>query len=191
MDLMIVLLFAGAVFGLCFLADKGFQKLFRGHPQHRSGRALRLSKKYGSFGVILVMLGVAGLLAGLPGNWMLMAGSALIAVVGIGLIIYYLTFGIYYDDKGFLYSVFGKRSRSYPYGQIRCQQLYAVQGGSTLLELHMADGSSVTIQLSLEGAEAFLNTAFLGWVQQNNIDIRNTQFHDPKNSCWFPSQEVE
>ena len=64
-------------------------------------------------------------------------------------------------------------------------------GGSVLVDLHMNDGSAVPVQLSLEGAEDFLNTAFLGWVQQNNIDIRNTHFHDPKNSCWFPSQEVE
>lgn len=191
MDFVVIVLLAAATFGICFLADKGFQKAFRSRQQHRSGNAVRLTKKYGAFGMMLVMLGVAGCLAGIPGNWVLMAGGILIALVGAGLIVYYLTFGIYYDGVSFLYSAFGKKSMSYCYGQIHHQQLYVLQGGSVLVDLHMTDGSAVPVQLSLEGAEDFLNTAFLGWVQQNNIDIRNTHFHDPKNSCWFPSQEVE
>ena len=191
MDFIVIALLAAVTFGICFIADKGFQKAFRSRQQHRSGKAVRLTKKYGAFGMMLVMLGVAGSLAGLQGSWALVVGSVVITLVGVGLITYYLTFGIYYDGESFLYSAFGKKDATYRHGQISHQQLYVLQGGSALLELHMTDGSAVPVQLSLDGAEDFLNTAFLGWVQQNNIDIRDTHFHDPQNSCWFPSREVE
>jgi hypothetical protein len=97
--------------------------------------------------LMLVMLGVAGCLAGIPGNWVLMAGGILIALVGAGLIVYYLTFGIYYDGESFLYSSFGKKSMSYRYGQIHHQQLYVLQGGSVLVDLHMTDGSAAVYQV--------------------------------------------
>ena len=39
-----VLLVAAVVFGICFLADKGFTKIFRGQVQHRSGLSVRPNK---------------------------------------------------------------------------------------------------------------------------------------------------
>ena len=57
-------------------------------------------------------------------------------------------------------------------------------------QLHYGVTLSAEVQLALQGAEDFLNTAFLGWVRQKNIDIReNCDFHDPENSCWFPAEE--
>lgn len=189
MDFIVILLIAALTFGLCYLTDKLYQKVFRSKQQHYSGRSVRLSKKYGAFGVILFVLGLAVLLCGLSGGWILIAGGVLILLTGIGLMVYYLTYGIFYDADSFLYTSFGKKSIPYRYGQISHQQLYVLQGGSILLELHMQDGHAIQIQLQLAGAEDFLNTAFLGWVQQNNLDIRSTNFHDPQNSCWFPSGE--
>lgn len=189
MDFIVILVLAALTFGLCFLVDKLHQKLFRSSQQHRSGKAVRLNKKFGAFGLILFILGLAALFTGLPGQWVLIAGGILIMLTGIGLVVYYMTYGIFYDGDSFLYTTFGKKSVSYRYGQISHQQLYVLQGGNILLELHMKDGSAVQLQLQLAGAEDFLNAAFLGWVQQNNIDIRTTNFHDPKNSCWFPSGE--
>ena len=66
MSVVFILLVAAAVFGLCFAVDKLFTKLFRSRAQHRSGMAVRASKRYGAFGVILMVLGVAALLV-----WML------------------------------------------------------------------------------------------------------------------------
>ena len=60
MGILRILLIAVLVFGLCFLADKGFSRLFRSKVQHRSGLAVRASKRYGSFGVILLVLGIPG-----------------------------------------------------------------------------------------------------------------------------------
>ena len=52
MQFVIVLLIAAAVFGVCYLVDKGFSKAFRGKAQHRSGMAVRANKRFGVFGVV-------------------------------------------------------------------------------------------------------------------------------------------
>lgn len=186
-----VLIVAALVFGVCFLVDRGFTKLFRSQAQHRSGTAVRLNKKYGAFGLILVVLGISAVISGIAQSVVLLIGGIIVAAMGAALVVYYMTFGIFYDDESFVYTTFGKKSRTYHYSQIRSQQLYVVQGGNIIVELHMTDGSAVQVQLALQGAEDFMNTAFLGWVRQRNIDIReNCDFHDPQNSCWFPAEEA-
>ena len=190
MEWIAVLLVAAVVFGLCFCIDKAFTGLFRSRAQHTTGLAVRLNRKLCAFGLILCMLALAAIFAGLKEGWVLIAGGVLLLVVGVGLIVYYITFGIFYDDDSFLYTTFGKKSVTYRYNQIRGQQLYVVQGGNIIVELHMTDGSAVSVQLQMQGAEDFLNTAFLGWVRQKNLDARNGfEFHDPDNSCWFPGVE--
>lgn len=191
MEYIAILLVAAATFGICFLFDKGFTKVFRGKAQHVSGRSVRLSKKYGAFGLILFILGLAAVFTGLSDGWVLIAGGAVVMLLGISLVVYYMTYGIFYDDDGFVYTAFGRKSVTYPYNQILHQQLYVVQGGNILVELHMTDGRAVQVQLQLQGAEDFMNTAFLGWVRQKNLDMRegNWEFHDPQKSCWFPAEE--
>ena len=191
MEYLAIIIFAALVFGVCFLVDKGFTKLFRNQAQHHSGQAVRLNKKYGAFGLILTVLGLATLFAALSETWIFVAAGAIVIVMGIALVVYYMTFGIFYDADGFVYTTFGKKSSTYQYNQIRCQQLYQVQGGNIIVELHMTNGNTVQVQLQLNGAEDFLNTAFLGWVRQKNLDVRSgcCDFHDPEKSCWFPSLE--
>ena len=108
--------------------------------------------------------------------------------MGIGLIVYYMSFGIYYDRDSFIYSSFGHKSVTYRYNQIRGQMLYAVNGGN-LIELHMTDGNSVNLQSSMIGVYPFLDKAFEGWCHQKGIDPEGCDFHDPDNSCWFPNVE--
>ena len=60
MEFVLILLIAGAIFGLCYLIDKGFARSFRSKAQHRSGLAVRANKRYGVFGVCLSVLGVLG-----------------------------------------------------------------------------------------------------------------------------------
>ena len=43
MGIVSILLIVAAVFGLCYLVDKGFTKLFRGKVQHSSGKSVRLN----------------------------------------------------------------------------------------------------------------------------------------------------
>lgn len=189
MDILFILLFGAAVFGLCFLIDRLFKKLFRSKKQHITGRSVRLTKRYGSFGALMVTLGVASIFAWLNGaEWILVAGGCLVLVVGIGLIVYYLTFGIYYDDDSFLYHTFGKRGVTYEYGDIIGQKLYTASG-NIIVELHMKDGKTVAIQSTMDGPYDFLDEAFAGWCRQTEHDPENCEFHDPSNSQWFPMME--
>ena len=191
MEFLGIILFVAAIFGLCFLVDKGFTKLFRSQAQHYSGLSIRLNKKYGAFGLIRFVVGLAAVFTGLDGEWVLTAGGVIVMLIGIALVVYYMTFGIFYDADSFLYTSFGKRSVTYRYNQISGQKLYVVQGGNVLVELHMTDGKTVSVQLQLDGADKFMDTAFLGWVRQKNLDLRvdPCDFHDPEKSLWFPTVE--
>lgn len=188
MTISTMLLVAAAVFGLCYLVDKGFAKLFRSKAQHRSGLAVRAAKRYGIFGVILSALGLMGIVAGIHDTVMLVCGI-LVACLGLALAVYYLSFGIFYDGESFLLSKFGRRDREYFYRDIQGQKLYLIQGGNIVVELHMADGSSVSVQSTMDGIFPFLDTAFAGWCIQTGRDPRTCDFHDPSQSLWFPTVE--
>ena len=189
MEYIAVVILAALTFGVCFLVDKGFQKLFRAQAQHHSGLAVRLSKRFGSIGLILFVLGLAAIFSGLKNGPVLIVGGAVVLLVGIGLVVYYMTYGIFYDADGFVFTTFGKKSVTYRYDQISHQQLYIVQGGNVLVELHMTDGSAVQVQLQLEGATKFMDKAFETWCHQRGIRKEDCAFHDPDNSCWFPVKE--
>ena len=188
MEYLGVLVVAALVFGGCFLIDKGFTKLFRSQAQHKSGHAVRLNKKYGAFGLILFALGVAALLSGINGSWLMIVAGVIIAAVGIGLVVYYMTFGVFYDEEGFLLTTFGKKSATYRYADICCQQLYNSYG-NILIELHLTDGTTVQLQAGMSEVYPFLDKAFFKWCQQKGISPDSCAFHDPDNSCWFPPKE--
>ena len=188
MTIMAILIILVLVFGVCFLLDKGFQKTFRNKPQHKSGLSIRPSKRYGAFGIILVALGMAAIFSAF-GNTLMLVGGILILMMAAGLIVYYMTFGIFYDEDSFIYTTFGKKSVEYRYADIKTQQLYLIQGGNVVIELHMADGNAVSVQSAMLGVYAFLDTAFAGWCRQKGINSDDCSFYDPANSCWFPSVE--
>jgi hypothetical protein len=142
-----------------------------------------------AIGAILIALGVAAFFAGLNGTMVLLIGGPIVLLMGIGLAVYYLSFGVYYDSDSFIYSSFGKKSVTYSFRDIRGQQLYLIQGGSTVVELHMADGRSVSIQSGMDGAFPFLDHAFAAWCRQTNRDPAACAFHDPASHQWFPSVE--
>ena len=162
MEFIAIMLIAAAVFGVCYLVDKSFTKAFRSKAQHRSGKAVRAPKRYGIFGVLLM---------------------------GIGLAVYYLSFGVFYNDDSILYARLGKKDVTYEYRQILGQKLYVVQGGSIVVELHMADGSTVSLQSTMEGVYPFLDAAFAAWCAQTGRDPEKCDFHDPSQSLWFPTVE--
>ena len=185
-----ILLVAAVVFGICFLADKGFTKLFRGQAQHQSGLSVRPNKKYGAFGLILFVIGLGGVFTGLGNDKVLLFGSCVVILLGIGLVIYYLSTGLFYDEESFLYTSFGKKSLTYHYRDIQAQQLYNAQG-SIMVELYMTDGKSVNVHGNMVGAYDFLDKAFSRWCAQRGIDPENCPFPDPSNSCWFPPVSEE
>jgi hypothetical protein len=184
-----ILLVAAVVFGICYLVDKTFAKLFRSKAQHRSGMAVRANKRYGVFGVILSILGIMAICVGVTDGPVLIWGGIVVLLMGIALAGYYLTFGIFYDGESLLLSRFGKKDVVYYYKDIVGQKLYLIQGGNIVVELHMTDGKSVSVQSSFEGIYPFLDTAFAGWCLQTGRDPMTCDFHDPSQSLWFPTVE--
>ena len=189
MTFFLILLIAAAVFGLCFAVDKAFTKLFRSKAQHRSGMAVRANKRYGLFGVILSVLGIMAICVGIADGSVLLWGGVIVLLMGAALAVYYLSFGVFYDGETFLLSRFGKKEVTYRFSDIKGQKLYMVQGGNVIIELHMADGGTVSLQSTMDGVYPFLDTAFAAWCLQTGRDPQSCDFHDPSQSLWFPTVE--
>ena len=184
-----IILVAAVIFGICYLVDKTFSKLFRSKAQHRSGMAVRANKRYGVFGVVLTVLGIMAVCVGITDGPVLIWGGIFVLLMGIALAVYYLSFGIFYDGESLLLQRFGKKDAVYSYQEIVGQKLYLIQGGNIVVELHMADGSAVSVQSSFDGVYPFLDTAFAGWCLQTGRDPQSCDFHDPSQSLWFPTVE--
>lgn len=186
---MAVILVIVGTFAVCYGVDYLFTKKFRSQSQHRSGLSVRLSKFYAIFGILLTVLGVAALVSGVLDTPVLTAGGVLVLVMGIGLVVYYMTFSIFYDADSFILSTFGKKNAVYSFGDIRGQQLYVVQGGNMIVELHMHDGQAVQIQSAMDGAIRFLDHAYNAWLRQTGRDSSACAFYDPEHYQWFPPVE--
>ena len=185
----VIILVAAIVFGLCRLVDKAFAKLFRSKAQHMSALAVRANKRYGLFGVILSALGIMAICAGIKGDRVLLWGGVIVLLMGAGLAVFYLSFGVFYDQDTFLLSKFAKKSLAYRYDQIRGQKLYLIQGGNVVIELHLADGNTLSLQSTMDGVYPFLDAAFAGWCRQTGREPESCDFHDPSQSLWFPTVE--
>ena len=184
-----VILVVLGTFALCFAVDKGFTKIFRGKKEHQSGLSVKLNEKYGLVGILLTVLGVAALIAGIrEGSGLLMVGGPIVSLMGVGLLVYYMSFGIFYDEDSFILTTFGKKSMTYRYAEIKGQQLYNASG-AIVIELHLTDGRAVQLQASMEGAYVFMDKAFFRWLDQTGRVQEECEFFDPQNSCWFPPME--
>lgn len=188
MQFVVILLVAAVVFGLCYLIDKGFAKLFRSQAEHKTGKAVRLNKRYGSIGIILVVLGIAAIFMGIGGDWVLIAGGAVVAAMGVGLVVYYMTFGVFYDTDTFILTTIKNGSHTYHYRDIQNQQLYNNQG-HLLIELYLSDGRAAQIQSTMPGALDFMDHAFRAWCRQTGRTEADCPWYDPANCCWFPPVE--
>ena len=188
MEYLGLLLIVALMFGVCFLADKGFTKLFRNKTQHRSGKAVRLNKRYAAIGIVIFALGVAAIFVGLKDPWVLIAAGTIMAILGVGLVVYYMTFGIYYDEDTFLVESFGKPNATYRFENITNQQLYAATG-QLIVELTLDDGRVIQLQTGMDGMYPFMDHASKAWMGQKGLTVEDCPHYDPENSCWFPVQE--
>lgn len=189
MQFFLTLLIAASVFGVCYLVDKGFTKLFRSKAQHRSGLAVRAPKRYGIFGTVLTAIGVMAIAAGAMQSTILLIGGIIVLLIGLWLAGYYLSYGIFYDGETFLVSGFGKKDKTFNYADIVGQKLYLVTGGTVVIELHLKDSQTVSVQSTMDGVYPFLDTAFAGWCLAKGLDPQDCEFHDPAQSLWFPTVE--
>lgn len=182
------ILIAVAAFAVFYGIDKGFTKIFRGKVQHATGLSVRLNKRYATVGIVISVLGLAAIFTGIREGKALIIGGVILAVMGICLIVYYMTFGLYYDEDSFILTTFGKKSKTYYFREIKSQQLYNSYG-NIIIELHLYDGRSVQLQAAMVGVYPFLDAAFEGWLKQRGKTVADCPFHDPDNSCWFPPLE--
>ena len=189
MEIVVVLVFAALIFGLCYVIDKVYHKIFRSMPQHKTGLSVRLNKRHALFGIIMSVLGISSVTTGVPDDKVLLIGGSVILLVGVGLIVYYLTYGIFYDVDSFILTTFGRKSKTYRFEDIVEQRLYTVQGGNVLIELYLTDGAVAGVQSTMEGTYPFLDHAFSAWCRQKGIAPETCDFHDPSQSKWFPMQE--
>ncbi len=184
MEFLPVLLIALATFGVCFFLDKGFARLFRNTAQHKSGKSVRANKRYAAIGLVLGAIGVASMVFS-EGSVFMLWGGLLVLLLGSALVIYYMTFGIFYDEDTMLLSTFGRKGKTYSFRDICGQQLLSARG-STLIELHFSDGRTVGLQPNMQGVYPFLDAAFAAWCRQTGRRAEDCTFYDPQNSCWFP-----
>ena len=184
-----IIVIAALAFGFCFAVDKLYTRLFRNRAQHRSGKSVRHNKRYATIGLVLAVIGIAGLMTGIGGNTAMVVGGCIVLLLGVGLIVYYLSSGIYYDEAGFLVESFGKRSVCYGYEQILHQQLYTLQGGGIIVELHMENGEAVQVVSNMPEYDRFLTFAFRQWCSRKGVEPESCSFHDPETGRWFPAKE--
>ena len=191
MQAIVILLIAALVFLICWGVDKLFIRLFRSKAQHRSGLAVRSSKRYGLFGVIFTVLGILGIFSGTGGDKILLYAGIVVMLMGIALAVHYLSFGIFYDGESFLLCRFGRKNREHRYDEIVSQKLYTITGGSTVIELTLKDGSVLSLQSTMDGVYPFMDTAFAGWCLETGRRMEDCDFYDPSKSWWFPHEKEE
>ena len=189
MQAILILIMAALVFLMCWGVDQLFTKLFRSKAQHRSGMAIRASKRYGIFGVMFSVLGILGIITGITGEKVLTWAGLVVLLMGIALAVHYLSFGIFYDGESFLLCRFGRKSQEHRYEEIVSQKLYVLTGGSTVIELTLKDGSTVSVQSTMDGVYPFMDTAFAGWCMETGRKMEDCPFYDPSKSWWFPHEE--
>ncbi len=189
MQAIVILIIAALVFLICRVVDKLFSKLFRSKAQHRSGMAIRASKRYGIFGVMFSVLGILGIITGITGEKVLTWAGLVVLLMGIALAVHYLSFGIFYDGESFLLCRFGRKSQEHRYDEIVSQKLYVLTGGSTVIELTLKDGSTFSVQSTMDGVYPFMDTAFAGWCMETGRKMEDCDFYDPSKSWWFPHEE--
>lgn len=189
MEAISIFVVAGLVFLVCWLVDRAFTKLFRSKAQQRSGMAVRANKRYGVFGVILSVLGILGIVAGTTNERLFTYAGIIVLLMGLGLAVHYLSFGIFYDGESFLVCRFGRKSQEHRFGEIVSQKLYVVTGGSIVIELGLEDGSSLSLQSTMDGVYPFMDTAFAAWCMQTGHKMEECSFYDPSKSWWFPHEE--
>ena len=175
---------------ICIALDKLYKLVFRNKIQHKIGSRVKLSKRYGTIGLILLTLGIAALFAVGSRGWIAIVAGVGMILIGICLVVYFLSFGIYYDDESFIYSSFAKKSRTYTFAQIVSQTLY-VNGAGVILELHLSEDDSIQLQSSMVGFNQFMNQAFKTWSKKNGIDESECSFYDPQKFSWFPEAKEE
>ena len=183
MKYLFYLLFAGAVFGLCFLVDKGTGILRR---RGANAPAVRLPLRYplAVAGLPLVALGCC-VYAWANRSW-LFAAAAVCFLSVAGFVVYcYRSTRIDYDEAEFTFRR-GKTQKTFRFSDIDGQRV-AVSRRSCCLVLCLGR-DEVVLYSNMQGFHPFLEAAFTGWCRGRGLNPAEQDWHSPANHQWFPDQ---
>ena len=178
-------------FGVLFLGDTLFRKFFRKEHEYQTGMVVHLNKRLLIAGILLTVLGIAMLGQLAKGfNWIIVAASVILEIMGIGLLIYYNSFGVFFDLDTFICRSFRQKAQTYRYEDILSQQLFTTAGG-IMVELDLRGGRTLTLQQNMDGMYSFLDHACFARLRQLGQEPRDCKWFDKSQSCWFPPREEQ
>ena len=183
--LLFLLIVAAVVFGLCFLLDRLFQKLFPKSDLQKSKKTVRMPRRCVVFGILLLTVSFAVLLF-FGSDTLLLIGSIVGMLLGALLLGYYFSFSICYNDEAFLYRDLRHRKTQYTYAQILGQRSLMTRSGINVTLLVADD--SVMLTSAMEGASAFLQHAFFRWCGEKGIDPDSVE-NNPRMLTFFPDPD--
>ena len=180
---LLLLLFAAAIFGLCFLADKLLKKAF---PKPE-GKQVKPPRRGVVFGVVLAFLGLAvafGFWS--KADWPFRICCFAVSAMGVFLLLQYFSFSLVYDESGFYYREKLGKSRHYTYEEILSQRSFLTRSGvNTTLYL---ESGEVHLYEALDGIRDFLTTAFYAWCEIKSIKPESIK-NNPEMLTYFPEPE--
>lgn len=184
-DLLPLLIAAGVIALICIVIE-----LVRRSNENKKAavRRVRVSKYYSFFGITLSFMGAVMLLfylpehgvpAGLGGGLLLLAGLALLAV-------YCFTF-ITYDESACRSHALFHGTAEYSFDNITGQLLLPSRLGERIA---LCFGSeTLTLYPSMDEADAFLKTAYEGYLRAKHLTPEEFPAPDPADLLWFPAPD--
>ena len=188
MKYVLLLLLCAVVFLVCFLIDKLFALIFPKSKTEKSGNVVRLPRRNAVAGVLLVFVPLVVLLFFIPegGDTLMTVGCVTAIVLGVILLVNYLSFAIYYDDEGFVYKDLRRKKTSYHYSQIRGQRSVMTRSGVNSILFVGKD--ELNVYSTMQDLNAFLNKAFYKWCEIKQIDPASVE-NNPAMFTWFPDPD--
>ncbi len=172
------------VLGLCWCVDQLFKKLFPKDARQLAGKVVRLPRRTAVFGVLLTFFAVVMELNWFSRlAWYMHLAAALVLLLGVWLLVQFLSFSIYYDDEGFTYRNLGRKAENFRYGDILGQRSLLTRSGvnSTLY----LSGGEIPVYSAMQGAGDFLQKAFYRWCEATGTDPETVE-NNPQYLTWFP-----
>lgn len=183
MKYLLLALFAMAVFGICFLADKGFNLL---RKRAEASPVVRLPLRYPVMALVLAVVAVpVGIYGFFVKNVIYVCVGLCFLAMAVWAAAHYCRTGIIYDDRAFQFRS-GSVQRTFRFRDIDGQRV-AIYKRSCCLVLCLGH-DEVVLYSNMQGFEPFLAQAYRCWCREKGLDPEGQDWHDPADHRWFPDQ---
>lgn len=183
MKLLFCALFAGLIFGACFLVDRGIAAV-----KGRAGQSgvVRMPLRYPVLaGVLILGAAVLAFTAWQRKSLLYGLAGAVFAAVAVYALYAYCTTSIRYGKTAFTFRR-GRLRREFQFGEISGQRVAVTRRGCCLV-LCLGE-SEVVLYSNMQGFSPFLEAAYLAWCQAKQLDPETQEFYHPADYRWFPDQ---